>query len=313
MDFLQEYQNLIKNNPKIFIYSLKSENVDYTNYLFRSKNVFFGFDGAYLTDCGYVFDSRSCVDCFDLSFSLNCELCYQCLDCVDCYNCGYCQNCRGSRDLLFCYDCRNCTDLFGCVGLNHKKYCILNKQLIKKEYEKQRAKLLKNPLEINLAKLETLKKQLPKPLNSNIKSENCDFANWVFNSNNLYWSFDSRSCRDCLYSLDVEFSRDCVDCVSLHECELCYECVYLGHSFNCSFIHGGDYLRNCHFCSQCYQSEYLFGCVNLSHAKHCILNKQYSEDEYFAKVKEIRKELGWPETPQTQPKSTERGWWLKGG
>jgi len=311
MDFLRQYQELIKKSPMILNHGLKNENAEYTDYVYRSKNVYFGFDGGHLWDCAYVFNSGDCTDCFDLSFCFNCELCCQCVDCVRCYNCGYCQDCRRSSNLLFCYGCRHCSDLFGCTGLTHKKYCIFNKQLTKKEYQKQKAKLIKQPPGVHLSRLEELKRILPKPLNRNTKSENCDCANRVYSSNNLYWCFDSRQCQDSFYLDDLELSRDCVDCTQGHECELCYECNDLGHSFNCSFINNGDHLRDCHFCTHCYKSEHLSGCVNLSHAKYCILNKQYSESEYFAKVKEIRKELGWPEPTQTQIKRSKRGWWKK--
>ena len=311
MNFLKQYQQLVKKAPKLFVHSFKGENIDYTNYLYRSNNVFFGFEGAYLQDCGYVFDSRKCTDCFDLTSCLQCELCYESTECFDCYNSGFCQDCSQSSNLLFCYQCRHCSNLFGCTGLTHKKFCIFNKQLSEQEFHDRKKALLKKPAKFHLQRLEKLAQKLPKPVNRNTKSENCNFANWVYYSNNLYWSFNCRSSCDCLYSVDVEFSRDCVDCFGGHEIELCYECRDLGHSFNCSFINGSDYLHNCHFCTNCQHGENLFGCVNLNNAKYYILNKQYSEKDYFNKVKKIRKELGWPEMPQTQMKPTKRGWWRK--
>ena len=41
-------------------------------------------------------------------------------------------NCRYSAYLDYCEECEYC---FGCVGLRKKKYCILNKQYAKEEYE----------------------------------------------------------------------------------------------------------------------------------------------------------------------------------
>ena len=40
------------------------------------------------------------------------------------------------RNLIYCMNCVNGTNnCFGCVGLNHKQYCILNKQYTREEYE----------------------------------------------------------------------------------------------------------------------------------------------------------------------------------
>lgn len=41
----------------------------------------------------------------------------------------------GSHDVEYSFNCHGCSDLFGCIGVRNKKYCILNKQYSKKEYE----------------------------------------------------------------------------------------------------------------------------------------------------------------------------------
>jgi len=43
---------------------------------------------------------------------------------------------EGSHNIQYSMECKNSNNLFACVGLRHKKYCILNKQYTKKEYEK---------------------------------------------------------------------------------------------------------------------------------------------------------------------------------
>ena len=43
---------------------------------------------------------------------------------------------------FYCYDIRHCEHCFGCVALQHKKYCIFNKQYTKEEYEAKLAKLI---------------------------------------------------------------------------------------------------------------------------------------------------------------------------
>ncbi len=46
--------------------------------------------------------------------------------------------------------------------------------------------------------------------------------------------------------------------------------------------------QNMEYCTDCYNCENCFGCVGLQKKKYCILNVQYSEDEYWEKLDEIK-------------------------
>ncbi len=114
--------------------------------------------GNYLTDCD------RCINCFHWESSQECYNCVRGIkvkDCIDMvgsgeaelcgltnasypgdYNVKYSswtQNCRDSEYLDLCIDCEQC---FGCVGLRKKKYCILNRQYSKGEYEKLRGQII---------------------------------------------------------------------------------------------------------------------------------------------------------------------------
>ena len=52
----------------------------------------------------------------------------------DGYNVKFSVNCRTSSDCEFIMNCRNCQNCFGCIGLDNKKFCILNKQYKEDEY-----------------------------------------------------------------------------------------------------------------------------------------------------------------------------------
>jgi len=42
----------------------------------------------------------------------------------------------GTNDCYYCQHVNDCNFCFGCTAIKHKKYCILNKQYSKEEYEK---------------------------------------------------------------------------------------------------------------------------------------------------------------------------------
>lgn len=44
----------------------------------------------------------------------------------------------------YCMNCHHVSDCFGCVGLQHKQYCILNKQYMKEEYEALIPKIIRH-------------------------------------------------------------------------------------------------------------------------------------------------------------------------
>jgi hypothetical protein len=46
--------------------------------------------------------------------------------------------------LRYCDSCISCKNCFGCIGLQHKEYCILNKQYSKEEYEKLKTKIIEH-------------------------------------------------------------------------------------------------------------------------------------------------------------------------
>ena len=119
-------------------------------------------------DCSgdYIADSKNCVNCFDIIASENCKYVWDGMlnNGYDCYNTGldanYLYECVGvyrnnnskfshkcgmsGSDLLYCDHCSGCENCFGCIGLYKKKYCILNKQYKKEEYEDLKKKIIEH-------------------------------------------------------------------------------------------------------------------------------------------------------------------------
>ncbi len=144
---LGSYQNLQETKerfkkfklqfPQKFIHGLQNENV-IGDYLINCKNSEFCFDSANLWDCKYVFQA------FDkLNNAMDIQECGEAEKIYECAFSGYnSQNLLFTThslgepaDLLYCYYCPHSKNLFGCVSVQHKEYCILNKQYTKEEYE----------------------------------------------------------------------------------------------------------------------------------------------------------------------------------
>lgn len=123
-----------------------NENSDYGNYVYYSKNCYLCFDTARSENCAYSYDIASNKMCMDMTHSGDeTELSYQCIGTDHLFNCDYVFYSNYCRDCSYVFNSCNINDCFGCVGLYHKKYCFLNRQLTKEQYEKavsgMRAKL----------------------------------------------------------------------------------------------------------------------------------------------------------------------------
>jgi hypothetical protein len=81
-------------------------------------------------------------DCYDNNYTEENELCYEYLGMYATKRTYFSLFCRQTNEVFYSEYCVNCEHLFGCTNLRNKKYCILNKQYSKDEYEKTVAKIV---------------------------------------------------------------------------------------------------------------------------------------------------------------------------
>jgi len=75
--------------------------------------------------------------------------------------------------------------------------------------------------------------------------------------------------------------KDMMDCLGTgKESELMYEVTAAVTNQRISFSSNIALSNDCLYCECISHGRYLFGCIGLSHRKYCILNKQYSKEEY---------------------------------
>lgn len=281
--FFEQFHELQKVVPRAALALFaNTENADFCNYVGDAKNCYLCFGSIFIEDCMYgnPYYSKNCLDCFLVRKS---ELCYECIDCEELYQCVYLQDCYQCNDCCFGYDLKGCRDCMGCVGLRKKQYCIFNKQYSREDYEKFTKDFSfcdKQKVDLNLQKLEELKLNHPRQAMISLSCENVT-GNYIFNSKNCHECFQISGNEDCSFNIQTTTSKDCFDMNYTEENELCYE--YLGNYRNykavfSSICYGCNDVWYCDYCTNC---KNCFGCVGLKNKEFCILNKQYSEKEYF--------------------------------
>ena len=143
---------------------------------------------------------------------------------------------------------------------------------------------------------------VPRPAVSNVNTENCEYSNFALNSRNCYLVFGCVGNESCLYGHIVWHSTNCVDALYAFRCEWCSNSVDL---VDCYDVHYSTEVAGCkesYFLNDCRNSSHCFCCTNLRNAQYCILNKQYSKEEYYKQLEE--------NFPLSETKVSEWATWL---
>ncbi len=119
------------------------------DYLSNCKNCTDCYDILQAQDCHFCYDSWNISNCYDVyhwgaSFEKPASsFCYETDNCFSGMNVLFSSNCwYECRNLFYCDSCFNCQDCFGCVGLNHKRFHILNKAYSPEEYYQTLEKII---------------------------------------------------------------------------------------------------------------------------------------------------------------------------
>ncbi len=280
--FFDQLKELQEKVPRPHQQGAQNTNSDWCDDAWECKNCYLSRSIARSENLSYGYRAFDTKDSIDISHVFNLDNCYECTYTFNSFNVLFSRNCRDCMDSQFLYDCRNCTNCTMCWNLRGKQYCIENKQYSKEEYVE---KLKEYDLSSNksLEKLkeryeEILKKDFVHRQNFTLNTYNSE-GTYLANCNNCHnvFSFeDSENCYDCLRG---RTATDCIDMLGCWQIELSgrNSCATAGYQLKYSSWSDGRYSE---YLDQCAEVEYCFGCVGLRKKKYCILNKQYTKEEY---------------------------------
>lgn len=301
--FIEQMKELQRVVPRPTLMNKSPENSEYCNYAGFNKNCYLAVFGSwYNEDClyGTYYDhSKSSVDC---GFLTQGELCYESLFGTKLYQCFYCVDSSDCSDCLFSLNLRGCRNCMFCSNLRNKEYHIDNKQVSPEEFEAVRSSLKQySNLQALLQRFHEWRVTCMRPATYTINCENCS-GDYLRNCKNVHDANMVTNVEDGKYLFCCEYSKDCQDCsmMGYDNAQLFYECVTAGvggqrnqfcfHNWTCN-----DML----YCDTPQSSSDCFGCVCVQRKRHCILNKQYTKEEYEALVPKIidhmRKSGEWGE------------------
>ncbi len=288
--FFEQFHSLLLDIPLPSLRVERCENCEFNTDMSDSKNCYLCSRTHKSEDMMYTYrgsSSKSCVDCYQV---LDSELLYDCVECINCYgsrNLYFSTQCSNSG---FLFDCHSCMDCMMCTNLRNKKYCFMNEQLTKEAYEekvkgidlgseKVKQFALKHALDF-------WKSAIKKDITS-LSSEHSSGDNLV-NVKNCFQCFGIKRCVDCRYLWDIKEYKDSMDAYSGgRDSELIYQATSTTSAYNCKFCFRVTNSSNVMYSFFIDTSKNCFGCVGLRRAEYCILNKQYSKEEYEVLVPRI--------------------------
>ncbi|MBT4384586.1 hypothetical protein HOD30_02460 [Candidatus Peregrinibacteria bacterium] len=288
--FFEQFNELLLDVPRRAMHQDgTNENADYVTFGMNNKNAYLAFACFYCEDIYYSEWTGFSKDCMDLLISMKCELSYELVDCVDCYQCAYSTNSKNCHSSYLLDDCRNCSNCIACKNLRNKEYHIYNRPVSKEEFEKFKSEMLNGGLEEEKKRFNEWKLKMPNVCSRMTNAENCS-GEYIENAKNCHNCFDL-----VLGSEDLKHvyfggwkGKDMMDCsFAGKDSQLLYEIHATTNANNCafsSFLRGGS---DVFYSESMYSSTYCFGCTSLNHKNYCILNKQYTREEYEALVPKI--------------------------
>ena len=256
---------------------------------------------GYLKDCYLIFNADKCEnvhygailagdkDSMDLNVVGESELCYWAIDCHKSFSVYFSEGIKNSHDVWFSKDCAGSDHLFGCAGLRKKSYYIFNVQYTKEKWERKvkeyKTSSYTNLQEIKIEAQEFWKK-FPQKFNHGLHNTNAS-GDYVYESKNAKELYLSRFVEDgkwCQW-ITLPSTKDAYDYTEWGAgAERIYEAITAGE--------GASGIKFCFgVWSSAIENEYsilavtcssVFGCANIKNKKYCILNKEYSKEDFEA-------------------------------
>lgn len=301
--FFEQFAELMEKVPQMSLASINNINSDFVNQCGWCQDCYLIFEADANEKCMYSQNIYNSLQCLDVVNAEECKYCYECVTCYNCYNLRFSVNANTCSDSWFLKNCIGCMNCFGCVNLRNKQYYYLNEKCSKDEYEKKLAALdlwtVKGLKSLQKSFIEFVKK-LPHKYIHGANNENST-GDYLWNTKRCQECFEVTKAEDCKYTVNSRNVKNVYDMTVFggnKGADFCYEVCGVGEAVRNIFFSSDvcNSAYDVYYCMMCINNSHdLFGCIGLKHGSYCILNKQYSREEYeelFPRIVEHMKKTG---------------------
>jgi hypothetical protein len=288
-NFFKNYEKVLMAVPRRALHKDDmSKNCEYITYGSENKNCYMVFSCFYSSDIFHCRHSAMLTNSSDCFQCVGGELLYDCVDCTQCYNCFFCKDAHDCHDSYIVEDCQHCSHCIACKNLRHKEYYYFNEPIDKDTFNTLKDRLLSSDNDIR-KKFSAWKQTQPYPASHCIQAENST-GDYLHNVNRCSHCFDlhmgAEDCQYCVFGgKGLKDAQDCIICGV--GSELLYRAIGTGPANRCAFVSICAEANDCLYCTNCNNCSFCFGCAGLKNQQYCILNKQYTKEEYEQLVPQI--------------------------
>jgi len=266
----------------------QNHNSDFADVVIHGKNVYMSYASIDAEDILYSCQAKNYVNHVVSSVMVfdHSEQCYMSLSVLESYKVFFSKYILNSNNIWLSSDLVWCSECILCHGLENKSYCIENVEYKKHEYLVKKEEILKNKQ--GFLKIYKTIKWAWKNHNSIDSSGTnlieCDSVEWWYHSNGIHngrniifvwWGNGNEN----MYDTYQAWGRKWDDFYGV-----CGGWNGASNIFYSSNINGGTALFYSLFLEDC---SYCIGCIGLRNKQYCILNKQYSKEQWMQKADEI--------------------------
>jgi hypothetical protein len=283
-DFFSQFQLLFKKIKLPSLFSLfENENCDYVEHVFGAKDSYLSFwvwsnsekvlySCIAKDNCRNIYNSSQVID--------GSENIYMSSGITKSYNIFYSKFITGWANIWFSTNLIGCSECIFCDNLQNKSYCVKNIEFPKDKYIEQKNLYLreKNKFISNYKELQKIWENFAsKNVKGSfiIKSENIQNWKYVYhtkNGRNLFMVWGEKWDEN-MYDV---FSWGSISAKNAYGCTMFWvnsENLYLSwHIASSLNIYHSFSLENCSYC---------LGCIWIKNKYFCILNKQYTKEEWY--------------------------------
>jgi len=287
--FFEQFAELQRDVPRMALISLGNENSGYTTGTGYCKNCYLINSSENCEDCYYGKLMQKSMRSMDCHYLYDSQYCYECFSVYNCYYCQFVSFSQNCESCLFSSNLKGCKNCCLCTNLNHKEYHFMNEPLSKEEYNKRLAEFMGD-----YERTEAMKKLYGDVMRTmirkyaNIVNSDDSTGDYIENSKNCHDCYDVTDSQDCRHVYVGVNVKDNYHCSNMYiKPELCYETLGTIEVYNTAYCLFVFHCQNFLYSEYSFSSKDCFGCSGMTHKQYCIMNKQYTKDEYETLVPKI--------------------------
>ena len=298
--FFSHFQKLLNRIPLQYLLDFwNNENCNYADSVFWwAKNAYLSFVTGYNAK-NIAYSAYCYTEVHNIYNSFFCSKrnsnIYMSASITESHNIFYSKYIVNSSNIWFSTNLIGCEECILCDGLENKKYCIKNQEYSFETYRSMKAELMRQK-----KIFQSLYKWISSIPAKNTWSEEITWENIIksYNTKNSFWINRINNSQNVIIGNGGD------------SCDLFYDAVdvwldsdnfyatsavgYNAHNIYCSSQIGeSSNLYYCYFVENC---SFCFGCIGLKNKSYCILNMQYTKEEWGLQVSEIFASMEWDGT-----------------